>query len=119
MIEQCFSDALALISRINIYRIFNREPISMAFAVTGNITVADDRPCRAIYQGIPVTECSSPGQAFPAYRGFGLEAACAVQDMMGVNAPYGGNVLLFSIDNVHCMTPVMLTDTLPEFATAD
>ncbi|CCJ94554.1 hypothetical protein BN131_2227 [Cronobacter malonaticus 681] len=42
-----------------------------------------------------------------------------MQDMMGVKAAYGGNVLLFSIDNVHCITPVTLTDTLPEFATAD
>ncbi|GJK22254.1 hypothetical protein TUM17554_50690 [Klebsiella pneumoniae] len=53
------------------------------------------------------------------FGGGRLEAACAVQDMMGVNTAYGGNVLLFSIDNVHCMTPVTLTDTLPEFATAD
>jgi hypothetical protein len=68
---------------------------------------------------IHVTERFSPGQAFPACSGGRLEAACAVQDMMGVNAAYGGNVLLFSIDNVHCMTPVTLTDTLPEFATAD
>jgi hypothetical protein len=77
------------------------------------------RPCRAIYQEIHVTERFSPGQAFPACSGGRLEAACAVQDMMGVNTAYGGNVLLFSIDNVHCMTPVTLTDTLPEFATAD
>ncbi len=66
-----------------------------------------------------MTEHFHPGKHFLRVREFHLEAACAVQDMMGVNAPYGGNVLLFSIDNVHCMTPVTLTDTLPEFATAD
>nr|QTX14243.1 hypothetical protein [Klebsiella pneumoniae] len=38
-----FPPPLPLISRIDVHRIFNRKPVGMAFAVAGEITVADDR----------------------------------------------------------------------------
>jgi hypothetical protein len=120
MIEQCFSDALALISRINIYRIFNRKPIGMAFAVTGNITVADDRI--ALQGDIPweSPRLNAPQSVkhFLRIRRFGFEATCTMQNMVSIDIAYRGNVLFFSIDNVHRIAPVMVFYKLPEFATA-
>ncbi|KHE28713.1 hypothetical protein ABW06_25685 [Pluralibacter gergoviae] len=119
MTKQCFSDALSLISRINIYRVFNRKPISMAFAVTRNITVANDGIAQ---QGdIPWESLrlnvSQSAKHLLCVRGVGFEATCTMQDVVSINIAYRSTMLFFSIDNMHRITPVMMFYKLPEFAT--
>jgi hypothetical protein len=53
-------------------------------------------------------------------RGARLSAAPHVRTflrLLSIDIAYRGNVLFFSINNVHRVTPVMMLYKLPEFAT--
>nr|AHH81932.1 hypothetical protein [uncultured bacterium pAB2] len=91
----------------------------MAFAVTGNITVADDRIAMQsdIPRKSPRLNAPQSVKHFLRIRRFGFEATCTMQNMVSIDIAYRGNVLFFSINNVHRVTPVMMLYKLPEFAT--